>query len=296
MADRPTAYQLAADLWDRSGIPSFPVLLAQDEDGKWLKKPLVKWGGVTRDTHPSEFNWGGANAVGVPMGRRSGLFAFDLDEYKPQSAASEWVKKHGLPPTRTHGTTSGGRHLIYQMPPSLSLGNSAPKVHGLDVRGDGGFIVWTDTLGRYSVVDDRAPAALPQLVGEAVYLLREFKRKGRNWWELSGEERSKLAEHRQQAEVADPWMGIIAAVIDGLDEVCAGQLMDEHVRIKQRDGTEKFTNKRGIGKPIQSRTPHDGRRIASILQKLGWVPDGRMPHGSPWPRTMRYVPGDHRHE
>ena len=86
MADRPTAYQLAADLWDRSGIPSFPVLLAQDEDGKWLKKPLVKWGGVTRDTHPSEFNWGGANAVGVPMGRRSGLFAFDVDSYKPPAA------------------------------------------------------------------------------------------------------------------------------------------------------------------------------------------------------------------
>lgn len=135
-----------------------------------------------------------------------------------------------------------------------------------------------------------------QLVGEAVHLLREFEREGRNWWELSGEARSKLAKHRQQAEVADPWMGIIAAAIDGLDEVCTGQLMDEQVRIMQRDGTEGFTTKRGIGKPIQSRTPHDGRRIASILQKLGWVPDGRMPHGSPWPRTMRYVPGDRRHD
>ncbi|WP_371038931.1 bifunctional DNA primase/polymerase [Rhodosalinus sp. FB01] len=164
MSDRPTAYQLAADLWDRFGIPSFPVLLAQDETGKWQKKPLVKWGAVTPDTQPGEFNWGGTNAVGVPMGRRSNLFAFDVDSYKPGCAYDEWASGHELPPTRTHGTTSGGRHLIYQMPPCLSLGNSAPKVQGLDVRGDGGFIVWTDTLGRYSVIDDRAPAALPRPV------------------------------------------------------------------------------------------------------------------------------------
>jgi hypothetical protein len=164
MSEQPTAYQLAADLWDRSGIPSFPVLLAQDETGKWQKTPLVKWGNVTRDTHPGEFNWRGANAVGVPMGIRSNLFTLDVDSYKPGCAFDGWASSHGLPPTRTHGTTSGGRHLIFQMPMGLRLGNKAPKVQGLDVRGDGGFIVWADTLGRYSVIDDREPVPMSQSV------------------------------------------------------------------------------------------------------------------------------------
>jgi len=134
-----------------------------------------------------------------------------------------------------------------------------------------------------------------QLIGEAANLLRECRREGRNWWELSDDARSKLELSREQAEVADPWMEIIAAAIDGLEEVCAGQLMDEYIRVKKPDGKVQVTARKGIGKPIQSRTPHDGRRVSAILRKLGWVKKGVMPHSSPWPRTTRYVPGDRAH-
>ena len=98
MSNRPTAYRLADQLHEELGIPSFPVLLAQDEAGKWQKRPLVKWGGVTRTTGPGEFNWRRATAVGVPMGSRSGLFAFDLDldSYKPKTKAAQWVQAQGL--------------------------------------------------------------------------------------------------------------------------------------------------------------------------------------------------------
>lgn len=164
MTSHLTAYQLAMQLFSECGIPSFPVLLSQDQNGKWQKQPLVKWGVVTRDTCPGDFNWRGANAIGVPMGRRSGLFTFDVDSYKAGCAFDAWAEKHVLPPTRTHGTTSGGRHLIYRMPNGIDLGNHAPKVHGLDVRGLGGFIVWADTLGRYSVIDPRNPETMPRSV------------------------------------------------------------------------------------------------------------------------------------
>jgi len=164
MPDALSAYQLALSVHRDHAVPAFPVQLFAEADDKWQKKPLVKWGSITRDTSPGEFNWSGANAVGVPMGQRSGLFAFDVDSYKEGCAYDGWAQKHELPPTRTHGTTSGGRHLIYRMPEGIDFGNRAPKVQGLDVRGTGGFIVWADTLGRYTVIDPQDPVAMPQSV------------------------------------------------------------------------------------------------------------------------------------
>lgn len=163
-----TAYQLAVELWQETGLPSFPVDLYSDGE-KLQKKPKVKWGGVTLDSHPGDFNWRGANAVGVPSGERSGLIVLDLDSYKEGTGdLALWLQKHDIdlsdPGTRMHRTASGGTHLIYRMPEGHDLGNHAPTVHGLDVRGNGGFFVWADTQGRYSVVHDRSPAELPQSV------------------------------------------------------------------------------------------------------------------------------------
>jgi hypothetical protein len=167
-----TAYQLACLVHQEQGIPVFPVDLRYDTvAGKWQKQPLVKWSQVSGG--PEDVTWHGANAVGVPMGQRSGLIALDIDSYKPGSEAEAWVRGHYLPPTREHRTASGGRHLIFRLPDGVDLGNQAPKVHGLDVRGRGGFIVWADTLGQYSVRDARAPALLPTSVqGELAALQR----------------------------------------------------------------------------------------------------------------------------
>lgn len=160
-----SAYTLAQEIHTQFDVPVFPVLIEADLDtGKWQKKPLAKWGSIAVDTPPDEFNWGRANAVGVPMGKRSGLIALDVDSYKASCDFDAWSQLHELPPTRTHGTASGGHHVIYRMPEGIDLGNRAPKVHGLDVRGSGGFIVWADTLGRYSVIDPRDPSPLPQSV------------------------------------------------------------------------------------------------------------------------------------
>lgn len=174
MKHEPSIYQLACRMHDAHTVPVFPVRISKDEHGKWHKQPLVRWGSIPGD--PRDVVWHGANAVGVPMGRRSGLITIDLDDYKDGSEAELWLKGHDLPPTRVHGTTSGGRHLIFRMPDGCDLGNHAPDVTGLDIRGNGGFIVWADVPGRYSVLEDRPPSELPVPVCQELQALKTVSR------------------------------------------------------------------------------------------------------------------------
>lgn len=177
----PPALTLAREITEEWSAPTFPVLLAQ-EAGKWQKKPLLPWGAMERDTGVFELEndpgktawaWEKATAVGVPMGARSGLLTVDLDEYKG-TAPQRWLKDHGAPETRVHGTASGGRHLIFELPDGIELGNHSPaEVEGLDIRGTGGYIVWADLLGRYEVIDDLEPAPLPESMAEELLKLRE---------------------------------------------------------------------------------------------------------------------------
>lgn len=159
MTDRKTAFEIACALHDETGLPVFPVRLSRAAEGRWQKIPLVKWGSISGD--PRELVWQGASAIGVPMGSRSGLIAIDLDDYKDGAEADQWLRTHHVPSTRTHSTASGGRHLIFQLPRGQEFGNKAPPVNGLDIRGNGGYIVWADVAGRYGVLDDTPPTLLP---------------------------------------------------------------------------------------------------------------------------------------
>lgn len=178
MTEHPTIFQMACALYDATGLPVFPVLLYQKGNGRWEKKPLARWSRVTGD--PRDALWQCANAIGVPMGHRSGLIALDLDDYKDGAEANQWLKMHKVPRTRTHATASGGRHLIFRMPKGLHLGNRAPAVKGLDIRANGGFIVWADLVGRYCVLDDSAPALLPDSICAELYAL-QTPRSGREF-------------------------------------------------------------------------------------------------------------------
>lgn len=97
-----------------------------------------------------------APLVGVATGAASGIDGFDLDA--KHSEARQWwaTHRHRLPLTRTHGTRSGGLHLLFRHATGLrcTAGRIAP---GVDTRGDGGYIVWWPAAG-LPVLSD-APAA-----------------------------------------------------------------------------------------------------------------------------------------
>lgn len=107
---------------------------------------------------PLDFN------IGIATG--DGLVVIDVDnkDGKQGSAALErWELRHGdLPETFTVGTASGGEHLYFRLSPGVYVPNSVGKLgEGLDVRGDGGYVVgpWSGIDGRLYEVRKSLPIA-----------------------------------------------------------------------------------------------------------------------------------------
>ena len=104
--------------------------------------------------------------VGVPTGSKTGLVVIDYDAHKADTVAQEWIAEHAerLMGTRTHGTLSGGRHYLFKAPPgqtftsgvNVQLGER--KCIGIDIRAEGGYIVWWPAHG---AVTTGEVAALP---------------------------------------------------------------------------------------------------------------------------------------
>jgi hypothetical protein len=110
--------------------------------------------------------------IGVACGPPSQICVVDIDR-KPE--ALEWWATHKgqLLPTRAHRTRSGGIHLLYGNYDELR--NSASKVApGIDIRGDGGYIVWWPAAG-CPVLSDAQCAPWPTFL-EWLVALPEPKR------------------------------------------------------------------------------------------------------------------------
>jgi hypothetical protein len=88
--------------------------------------------------------------VGVPMGQTTGLIAIDYDPAKRTNDTDDWFESHAdaLMSGRIHGTRNAGRHYLYRVPTGqryrsgvdLLLGGKIRR--GLDLRADGGYIIW----------------------------------------------------------------------------------------------------------------------------------------------------------
>jgi putative DNA primase/helicase len=80
--------------------------------------------------------------VGIATGTRSGLLVIDVDVDKGgKSSLSKLERDAGnLPATLTSRTGGGGYHFLYECP-GRGCRNRAGVLPGIDVRGDGGYIV-----------------------------------------------------------------------------------------------------------------------------------------------------------
>ena len=154
--------------------PVFPVRI----DAAGEKRPLVKWrDGAVRGAAAARAlfeQWAGvANAIGVPTGWASGLLVLDIDvkDGRPGRAWYE-AERERLGETRLHRTRSGGGQMLYRMPDGTEIRNSASKLApGVDVRGEGGYVVWPGSPG-YSVIADIEPAPLPDWLVDALVALK----------------------------------------------------------------------------------------------------------------------------
>jgi len=129
-----------------------------DQEGRTLKakSPLTKNGfkDATQDESQIRRFW--ANhpdaLVGIPTGSRTGLAVIDFDTSKAGASAQDWLGENQsiLLTTRIHqtGGGSGGRHYIFSTPACVKIRGGVSvtlgKVRrdGLDIRAEGGYIIW----------------------------------------------------------------------------------------------------------------------------------------------------------
>lgn len=86
-----------------------------------------------------------APLVGLVTGAASGMDVLDID---PRHGGDKWLSANltNLPATQNHHTRSGGLHLLFKH--RAGIRNSANKIaSGVDVRGDGGYIIWWPNSG-----------------------------------------------------------------------------------------------------------------------------------------------------
>lgn len=83
--------------------------------------------------------------LGFPTGQTSGVFVLDIDVKNGklgEESLAELVRKHGqLPETLEQKTPSGGRHLFFKSPTGVRVATRTERAPGIDVRGDGGYVV-----------------------------------------------------------------------------------------------------------------------------------------------------------
>jgi hypothetical protein len=152
--------------WTAGGMCACPK---RDACGSPGKHPLTANGVKDATDDPAQLqawreryplaNWG------IATGARSGLVVVDLD-IKPGKDGRASLKALGtVPRTRVIRTGSGGLHLYFQHPGGY-VPNSGGKLGlGIDVRGDGGYVVAPGSShisgGTYTVAIDAEPAPLP---------------------------------------------------------------------------------------------------------------------------------------
>jgi hypothetical protein len=79
--------------------------------------------------------------IGVATGAASKVFAVDVDGLDAEFELRRLEAKHGNLPATVEVITARGRHLYFQMP-DRPVCNSAGKIApGIDVRGDGGYVL-----------------------------------------------------------------------------------------------------------------------------------------------------------
>ena len=101
--------------------------------------------------------------VGVPTGQQTALVVLDYDPDKATQATHEWMAEHTdlLCSSRAHKTARNGLHYVfsstdrYQTGTDLLLDGSPRK--GIDLRANGGYVIWWPLHGGEVIGDNIAP-------------------------------------------------------------------------------------------------------------------------------------------
>ena len=133
------------------------------------KTPACPHGHKDATTDPDEierlFAHRNARLIGLATGKASGVVVIDID-VKDGKDGRRWPWYDDLPPaTRRVQTRSGGYHIYLRYPDEHIPCSASTLFPGVDVRGDGGYVIVPPSPGYHIVCDDE-PATMPQWLAE----------------------------------------------------------------------------------------------------------------------------------
>ena len=120
---------------------------------------------------------------GIATGNESGIFVIDIDGDDGIASFNELTEQHGNFPHTLTSKTARGFHIIMRLPEGLKVKSRTGLAKGIDVRGEGGYIVAPNSTHKsghvYSFIDDTAPIAdAPQWVIDFVTHERQQELRG----------------------------------------------------------------------------------------------------------------------
>ncbi|QJW92561.1 bifunctional DNA primase/polymerase [Frigoriglobus tundricola] len=114
------------------------------------KHPLTPNGvhGATTDDAIIRGWWAEADIANVGIATGNGLLVLDIDaKHGGLASLAQLEVRYGrLPTTPTVATGGGGKHFYFRLPTGTKIGNRAGIAPGIDVRGDGGYVVAVPSL------------------------------------------------------------------------------------------------------------------------------------------------------
>ena len=192
------------------------------------KRPLTPWEPL-QSARPSQADvahwferWPDAN-VGIVTGEISNLIVLDVDPQHGGDSSLERLERQfgSVPATVEAATGGGGRHLYFAHPGGI-VRNRAGIAQGIDLRGDGGYIVAPPSIhpsgGRYAWRPGRSPADIA-LAALPRWLLRapSVSRRGRTLNDWRRLVRDGVPQGQRNSTIASLtghllWHGVDAAV------------------------------------------------------------------------------------
>lgn len=109
-----------------------PRLKAWQSKASWRDDTIGEWWD----------QWPNSN-VGVATGHSSGVLVIHIDRFYGEQSIASWEQAHGAFPVTWQSSTGNGRHIWFRYPPltDRDIGNRVDLVRGVDVRGNGGYVV-----------------------------------------------------------------------------------------------------------------------------------------------------------
>ncbi len=145
---------------ERFGLHLFPI--------KWLDKtPITEHGcldAVNGMQAYEALHGGRPHNVAMATGAKSGVWVLDIDpRHGGQESYREMVQTHGpFPTTWEVYTQSGGLHVYFRWDTNRPVNNRANILPGIDVRGEGGYVLLPPSKveGSYEWICSPSQAAL----------------------------------------------------------------------------------------------------------------------------------------